>query len=54
MLVKSLQCADHVQHLSEVFDHLRKYTVRLNPEKCTFGVASRKLLGIWPLNRVLK
>jgi len=45
MLVKRLQCADHVQHLSEVFDRLRKYEVRLNPEKCTFGVASRKFLG---------
>ena len=45
MLVKSLQCLDHVQHLSEAFDHLRKYKVRLNPEKCTFDVASEKFLG---------
>jgi len=45
MLVKSLQCADHVQHLSEAFDHLRKYRAMLNREKCTFGVASEKFLS---------
>jgi len=33
MLVKSLQYADHVQHLSEAFDRLQKYKVKLNPEK---------------------
>ena len=45
MLVKSLLCADYMQHLSEAFNHLRKYKVRLNPEKCTFEVASEKFLG---------
>ena len=34
-----------MQHLSEAFDRLRKYKVKLNPEKCTFGVASEKFLG---------
>jgi len=45
MLMKSLQCTDHVQHLSEAFDYLQKYRVRLNPENYTFGVASAKFLG---------
>ena len=45
MLVKSLKYVSHLQHLSEVFDHLWKYKVQLNPEKYTFGVASRKFLG---------
>jgi len=45
MLVKSFQCADHVQHLSEAFDHHWKYKVRLNLKKCTFRVASEKFLG---------
>ena len=40
MLVKSLRCVNHLQHLSEVFDRLQKYKVRLNPEKCTFCMAS--------------
>ena len=45
ILMKSLQCIDHVQHLSEAFDRLRKYKVRLNLENCTFDVASEKFLG---------
>ena len=45
MLVKSVRRSNHLCHLSEVFDLLRKYQVKLNMEKCTFGVASRKFLG---------
>jgi len=28
-----------------MFERLRKYKLRLNPNKCTFGVRSGKLLG---------
>ena len=28
-----------------MFERLRKYRLRLNPVKCTFGVKSKKLLG---------
>ena len=28
-----------------MFERLKKYKLRLNPNKCTFGVRSRKLLG---------
>ena len=45
MLVKSVQCTEHLQHLDKVFNLLRQYKVKLNLEKCTFGVASRKFLG---------
>ena len=45
MLVKSVQRTNHLQHLSKAFDLLRQYEVMLNPEKCTFGVASGKFLG---------
>ena len=45
MLVKSVQRSDHLRHLNEAFDLLRKYQVKLNPEKCTFEVASGKFLG---------
>jgi len=31
--------------LEEAFTILRKYNVKLNPEKCTFGVASGNFLG---------
>ena len=44
ILMKSLWSSDHVQHLSEMFDRLRKYKVKLNLEKYIFGVASGKFL----------
>ena len=31
--------------LEEVFGELHKYDMRLNPEKCTFGVSGGKFLG---------
>jgi len=45
MLMKSVMCTDYLQHLGKAFDLLWKYKVKLNPEKCTFGVASGKFLG---------
>ena len=43
--MKSVQRTDHLQHLDKAFNLLRQYKVKLNPEKCTFGVASGKFLG---------
>ena len=45
MLVKSTQRSDHLRHLSEAFNLLQKYKVKLNPKKCTIEVASGKFLG---------
>ena len=45
MLVKSVQQTDHIQHLDKIFDLLRQYKVKLNPEKCILGVAFEKILG---------
>ena len=45
MLVKSLKAEDHINHLQQTFDLLRKYNMKLNPEKCTFGVQSGQFLG---------
>ena len=45
MLVKSKRDIDHVAHLSEMFEILRKYRMKLNPQKCVFGVESGKFLG---------
>jgi len=48
MLMKSLDRADHVKHLEKAFALLRKFlqkfSVKLNPEKCTFRVAFGKFL----------
>jgi len=35
----------HVKDLDEVLVTVRKYDMRLNPEKCVFGVAGGKFLG---------
>ena len=45
MLVKSRMAEDHVEHLGQMFEILRKYQMKLNPLKCAFGVDSRKFLG---------
>ncbi|XP_050878486.1 uncharacterized protein LOC127082296 [Lathyrus oleraceus] len=34
----------HMNHLKKLFEHLRKFRLRLNSAKCTFGVRSGKLL----------
>ena len=34
-----------IDDLDETFNNLRKISLKLNPEKCTFGVPSGKLLG---------
>ncbi|KAI3693163.1 hypothetical protein L6452_32994 [Arctium lappa] len=45
MLVKSIQVVDHVEHLRQSFDILRKYHMKLNLTKCSFGVNAGKFLG---------
>nr|KYP34877.1 Retrovirus-related Pol polyprotein from transposon opus [Cajanus cajan] len=45
MVVKSNSIAEHISDLAEIFGALRKHNMRLNPEKCTFGVKGGKFLG---------
>ncbi|KAG5226363.1 RNA-directed DNA polymerase (Reverse transcriptase), Ribonuclease [Salix suchowensis] len=45
MIAKSGEGENHVQILKKLFERLRKYKLRLNPAKCSFGVKSGKLLG---------
>ena len=45
MIAKSKQDENHVDVLRKLFERLRKFQLKLNPEKCTFGVTSGKLLG---------
>jgi hypothetical protein len=45
MLVKSKEEDSHLDDLGETFKTLRKYQMKLNPSKCTFGVYSSKFLG---------
>ena len=45
MLVKSIQEDDHLSDLQETFDTLQSYNMKLNPNKCVFGVTVGKFLG---------
>ena len=45
MLVKSKMAGDHIEHLNQMFNILRKYWRKLNPLKCAFEVGSGKWLG---------
>ncbi|RVW87897.1 Retrovirus-related Pol polyprotein from transposon 17.6 [Vitis vinifera] len=45
MIVKSRGRADHLDALERFFERIRKFRLRLNPKKCTFGVTSGKLLA---------
>lgn len=45
MITKSKSAAEHVKHLKETFELLRRYKMKLNPDKCAFGVELGKFLG---------
>ena len=51
MLVKSRQCPDHATQQQKDFDILRKYGMKLNPQKCAFGVSAGKFLGFMVTQR---
>ena len=45
MIALSQTKEEHLEHLQKHFVRLKEYKLRLNPNKCTFGVRSVKLLG---------
>ena len=45
MLVKLLHADNHLNHLRQAFEVLKRYNMKINPTKCSFGVASGKFLG---------
>ncbi|PKI53104.1 hypothetical protein CRG98_026509 [Punica granatum] len=45
MIAKSKEGKDHLVNLRRLFKHLKKYKLRLNSAKCTFGAKFGKLLG---------
>ena len=54
MLVKS-QCEDdHLDDLQETLDTLRSYNMKLNLNKCAFGVTAGKFLGFMVSQRGIK
>jgi hypothetical protein len=45
IVVKSIQRRDHISDLAETFMNLRAVNLKLNPEKCVFGIQKGKVLG---------
>ena len=46
IVVKSREARTLIQYLEETFASLRTLDLRLNPEKCVFGVPSVKMMGL--------
>ena len=45
MIVKSKDEGSHTINLRKFFESIKEYKLKLNPQKCTFGVIAGKLLG---------
>lgn len=54
MIVKSKQTQDYISPLWQTFVVLRKYNMKLNPAKCSFGVTFGKFLGNMVTKRGMK
>lgn len=54
LLVKSKKAEQHFNDLREAFTVLRKYNMKLNPEKCIFKAESGKFLGFMVLERAIE
>ena len=51
MVVKSKVESEHINDLGNIFEILRRYKLRLNVTKCSFGVGSSKFLGYMVTHR---
>ena len=54
MIAKSQGEDDHVVNLKKLFERLRKFQLKLNPTKCTFGAIFEKLLGFVVSKRAIE
>lgn len=51
MVVRGCSVEEHVKDLTEVFRQIRRYGMRRNPVKCTFGVPTGKFLSLMLMSR---
>ena len=51
IVIKSAEGSSLLADLAETFQSLRSYNIKLNPEKCVFGVPVGKLLGFMVYER---
>ena len=51
MIVKSKDSGSHTINLRKFFERIKEYRLRLNPQKCTFGVTTKKLLNFLVIDK---
>ena len=54
MIVKSKDRGGHIINLMKFFERIKEYRLRLNIQKCTFGVIVGKLLGFLVSDKGIK
>ncbi|KAK4397466.1 hypothetical protein Sango_1583200 [Sesamum angolense] len=54
MLIKNKEEKEHLTHLQAAFEVMRRYGMKLNSAKCTFGVRGGKFLGYMVSEKVIQ
>ena len=54
MVVKSKVVSEHLGDVGNIFEVFRKYKLRLNASKCSFGMGSGKFLGYMITHRKIE
>ena len=54
IIVKSQGSEQHARDLEQILDTLDRYKIKLNPDKCVFGVKAGKFLGFMISHRGIK
>jgi hypothetical protein len=54
IIVKTKDGKDLSKDLESIFQRLRRYNIRLNPLKCTFGMEAGKFLGFMLMSRCIE
>jgi hypothetical protein len=54
MVMKTRHCSSLILDLEETFANLRHFNIKLNSEKCTFGISRGKLLTYIITKRVIE
>ena len=54
IIVKSQGSEQHARDLEQILDTLDRYKIKLNPDKCVFGVKAGKFLGFMISHRCIE
>jgi hypothetical protein len=54
IVIMSEREKDHIADLTETFDNMRRNGLKLNPEKCIFGIQKGQLLGCMVSKRAFR